>query len=478
MPHFRTLQFPSLAAFTTALAAQGSDLLLTFRYPELTLSGSSGTVLQNLWPNEVALFDWSLGPCPGPSTEKFAPRTCFHTMAGDENGNGQYWHPNLFGEIDALCAAVLTPAAFNTNPRSMFWSPSQAMGTNITTLPLRPGDVGRITNQPSDGKVEYFMSREQFNQSIGLPLTTPIDVDAIAYRVGVGVFFSLDADVFASTFCSGPTLIQDGALVGIPNSAIIWTTDGRVQSLTPGVSASIVYTEAAMDAMVANANVTDRNGVCITTAVDLESIEIDPSGSAAATFPCPGTSFFAPDFVFATETMTGASLLTTAGNGTIYVGPCGGTGRTCGGGPTYGPQLGVQPASSTQGAASWVNGLAFVAACRHVLEPQQHQLNYFSAGGPGTTIDTYSPFAFNISWVEIVVPTVPGSITVAPFFSQLCFPDYYFPNFILWQPYGPGFSSFPTMAIPVGFTGKLLFQGLGFGGSGFELSTPTVIDVN
>lgn len=475
MLRLRTHIYLPFVTLATALAAQGSDLLLTFRYPELTLSGSGGTVLQSLMPNEVAFLEWSTMPCSALSSEKFAPRSCFHTMAGDEDNDGDYWNPAIYGEIDALCTALPNPAAFNANPRSMFWSPAAAMGTNISLLPLRPGDVGRIHNAP-DGQVEYFMTQEQFNQSMGLPLTTPIDIDAIAYRVGVGVFFSLDTDVLAATQCGGTTLIRDGDLIGVPDWAITWTFDGRVQSLASGVTASVVYTEAQMDAMVANASITDRNGLCVTTAVDLESLEIDPQGSPTASFPCPGTVFFAPDFVFSTETMTGASLLTTVGGGTVYFGPCGGTARTCGGGPTFGIELGIQPTSSTQGAASYVNGLALAAACRHVLEPQVHNLNYGGFGGPGTVIDTYSPFAFNISWVEIVPATVPTSVTVAPFFSQLCFPDFYFPSFILWAPYGAGFSSFPTMAIPAGFTGKLLFQGLGFGGSGLELSTPCVID--
>lgn len=477
----RTRRLLTFAAFAATAMAQGSDLLLSFRFPELTLSGSGGTVLQTLHPNEVALLEWSTAPCPGASAEKFVPRTCFQTMAGDENGDGAYWNPSLFVEVDALCTALLTPAAFNANARSMFWSPRLVMGTVISAPnQLRPGDVGRLRNDPflfaPNGQVEYFLTQEQVNQSLGLPLTNVLDVDAIAYRIGIGVFFSLDADVLANTQCGGPTLIRDGDLLGIPDYAITWTTDGRVQSLAPGVTASVVYSEAAIDAMVAAANITDRFGNCITTAIDLESIEIDPQGSTAASFPCPGTPFQAPDFVFATETMTGASLVTTVGTGSVYIGPCGGTARTCGGGPTYGPQLGIQPASSTLGAASWVNGLAFASACRHVFEPQVHNLNYTGGGGPGTSIDIYSPFALNISCVEFIPPTVPASLTVAPPFSLLCFPDLYAPSFNWWFPYPAGFSTMPTMAIPAGFTGKLLFQGIGIGGSGFELSTPCVID--
>jgi hypothetical protein len=33
------------------------------------------------------------------------------------------------------------------------------------------------------------------------------------------------------------------------------------------------------------------------------------------------------------------------------------------------------------------------------------------------------------------------------------------------------------VAIPANWQGKVLYQSIGFGGSGFELSTPVVIDV-
>jgi hypothetical protein len=37
--------------------------------------------------------------------------------------------------------------------------------------------------------------------------------------------------------------------------------------------------------------------------------------------------------------------------------------------------------------------------------------------------------------------------------------------------------SFPMVAIPPLWQGKVLYQAMGFGGSGLELSTPTVVDV-
>jgi hypothetical protein len=47
------LRFLPTALLAATTAAQGPDFLLTFSQPETTLSGSGGTVLQNLNPNEV-----------------------------------------------------------------------------------------------------------------------------------------------------------------------------------------------------------------------------------------------------------------------------------------------------------------------------------------------------------------------------------------------------------------------------------------
>jgi hypothetical protein len=469
------------AAVAAAASAQGPDMLVTYSQTEQTLSGSGGTVLRVLRPNEICHLEWSTGPCASPSAEKFAPRTCFHVMAGDENGDGVYWNPTLFGPIDALCAPIGTaPAIAGVNARSVFFSPSVAMGTNVSGGPgLRPGDVGHIVRNAAfqDGQVEYFMRQEQFNQALGLPLTTPIDVDAICFQPGLGVYFSLDQDITATNFC-GATFIQDGAIVCVPDWAITWTADFRVASVLPNSSA-VVHTEAAIDAMVANAQVTDRLGNCLTQAIDLEALEFDWNGPTGMSFPCPGTVVQAPHFIFTVETGTGASVLTTIGGGTIYNHMCGQAGRGCGGGPTFGPQMGIQPTSATVGAPSYVNALMATFTTRFVLEAQQHVVTA-PGGAPlgATMIDYRSPYAWNLAFIELVNPFVPPSLPAFPF-SQLCFPDLYTPSLIVhWWPIAGQWGSFPATGFPAGFSGKILYQALGFGGSGFELSTPTVVDIN
>lgn len=470
----------TLAALTAAAAAQGPDMLVTYSQSEQTLSGSGGTVMQTLRPNEIAHLEWSNGPCLAPSAEKWAPRTAFHVMAGDENGNGVYWQPTLFGPIDALCAAVSTsPVAGGVNVRTVFFSPSVAAGTNISGGPgLRPGDVGHfVRTTAGDGQVEYFMRQEQFNLAMGLPLATPIDVDAICFQPGLGVYFSLDQDVAAVTFC-GPTLLRDGDILCVPDWAITWTPDFRVQAVLPN-SCAVVHNEAQVDAMVVAAAVTDRFGNCLTQAIDLESLEFDWNGTVGMVFPCPGTVVQAPRFLFSVETGTGASVLTTLGGGQIHSHLCGAAGRPCGGGPTFGPQMGIQPTSATVGAPSYVNALLSTFTTRFVLEAQQPVMTV-PGGSPlgATMIDYGSPYAFNLAFLEIVPPTVPGSVSAFPF-SLLCFPDLYAPSlFVHAFPLVGPWGSFPMVAIPPAFSGKVLYQALGFGGSGLELSTPTVIDVN
>ena len=469
-----------LLAFAAAAAAQGPDMLVTYSTVEQTLSVSGGTVLQTLRPNEVCHLEWTNGPCMAPSAEKFAPRAAYHVMAGDEDGNGVYFAPGIFGSIDALCEpfGAATGVVGLTNARNLFFSPSVAMGTNISGGPgLRPGDVGRIVrNTFGDGQVEHFMRREQFNQALGLPLATPIDVDAICFQPGLGVYFSLDQDVPGVTFC-GPTLVQDGAIVAVPDWAITWTPDWRVAAVLPN-SAAVLYTEAQVDAMVVAANVADRNGACLVNAVDLEALDFDFQGAFGVAFPCSGAVIQAPQFVFAVETGTGASLLTTTGGGAIYNHLCGPAASPCGG-TTLGVQMGVRPPTAAQGVASFVNALAFTRTQRFVTEPQTPVVTA-PLGAPwgATQIDYRSPYAWNMAFIELVPATVPGSLPAFPF-SLLCFPDLYTPSLFLHFWPAPGqWGSFPMVAIPPAFSGKVLYQMVGFGGSGLELSTPTVIDVN
>jgi len=106
-------------------------------------------------------------------------------------------------------------------------------------------------------------------------------------------------------------------------------------------------------------------------------------------------------------------------------------------------------------------------------------MNVFPLGAPpgANNIDYANPFILDFILIALVPPNVPGSITVAPGFSARCFPDLYVTPINVWTTVGPGWGSFPMPAIPPMWTGKVLFQGVGLATGSFELSTPTVIDV-
>lgn len=471
---------PLLLLSAVGVRAQAPGALLTFSQTEYTQSLGGGP-LATLQPNEISFLPLPLGCSNGHLTEKWSPRTCFDVMAGDENGDTQYWNPNLFGSIDALAGIYSNFGWEQTDPRNVFWSPSAAMGTNISGSPLRPGDIGRIVKGGGgDGEVDLLMSQEQFNIAIGLPPGNPIDIDAFAYEPGLGIYFSVDNHLFlANPACAPNTLIADGDLLAIPDSAITWSLNYRVLSVAPS-SAHVVIGEAQFGAMLANSQIADRNGAPITTAIDLESLDIYSGQGSGITLvnTCSG-QVAVPDFVFATESMTGGSLATTVGGGQPYYSACGTTGYQV---PQVqnGSAVGIQ-GSPFQGPPSHVNALLLTTTKRFVLEPDVHQQNYSLLGGPPTTVHIGAEFVYVFTWVDLAPATVPTSFFIPPF-SPNCFPDWYCPNLTLWQFHTPvtGFASFATVPIPVGWSGKLLFQSIGFDAPGvdFEVSTPCVIDVN
>ena len=115
-----------------------------------------------------------------------------------------------------------------------------------------------------------------------------------------------------------------------------------------------------------------------------------------------------------------------------------------------------------------------------MLEPLAHQLNYGLLGGPPTTVHVGGDFNYVFTWIDFVPNTLAPSFALGGSF----FPDWYCLNMFLWDFGAPvnGFHSFATPNIPVGWSGKLAFQSIGFDAActncPLNLSTPCVIDVN
>jgi hypothetical protein len=457
--------FLSLCA--APLAAQGMPFVFTTSQTEQTMSGSGGTVLNTIRPNEVAMIEFF--PCPVISAEKWTPRTCFNTMAGDDNGDAWKSNPTMFGRIDALLE-IHSPVALS-NQRTVFWSPSVAMQVGVSGAPgLRPGDTGRIVrNGSGDGQVEYFLRLEQVVQALGMPIGSIVDVDAIAADPAYGVFLSLDVDTPVNMGCS-TTFVRDGDVIMIPASAITWTWDLRVQSVLPG-SGLVLYTEAQMSGFVANAQVTDRFGVCQNTIQDLEALDIDYFGAVQSLWVCSSTLVTVPALAFTGELMTGCSVLTTDLGGSILQRGCGGLGAPCGTGPTWGFQMGLQP-SGGQGVASYVNALATAFPRQYTLEPKQHQ---FAWGNPAV-LDLYSPGVLTVVFARFESPLPNTVATSAPFPPSIHFPDEYITGNFFWSFTGNGYTTYTSPVIP--WPCKLVWQSACITSwSTIELSTPAMTDV-
>lgn len=459
---------PTLCA---AAVAQNTGYVFSTSQTETTASGSGGTVLQTLRPNEVAAVEFF--PCPVISAEKWSPRTCYNTMAGDDDADGAYDNAAMFGSIDALCD-VLSPVLCPT-PRSVYWSPSVAMFTNISGAPgLRPGDTARIVrNGSGDGQVEHFLTAEQVQTALGMPVSpVVVDVDAICADPSFGIFLSLDQTHAVNCTC-GTVIVQDGDLIAIPPGAITWTLDLRVAAVVPG-SAVVCYTEAQMDLMVASSGIKNRFGACLTQIQDLEALDIDYSGPVTSAGQCTTGFVTTPALVFSGELMTGCGLCTTAGGGQIWTGGCGPMGAQCGTVfATLGNQLGLQPTSAVVGVASYVSAFSLSHPSRFTLEPQLHTVTLPTA----ISVDLYTPVFPTIVFAAIVPPTVAPSLGL--------FPNCYFPDIYIlpwaWSSafVGPGFTSVTTPVIPSGPPAKAVFQAAALNTAGqVILSTPASVDIN
>lgn len=462
---------PHLLALATGsgLLAQGGDLLYTTATLEQTLSGSGGTVLQTIHPND--LVGLPSFPCPR-RAEKWLPRNAFMTMAGDEDGDDSYFEPTLLGRVNALLNTSMFTGTIG-NQRTIWYSPGANLGTTVSGAPgLRTGDIGRIARTGlGDGQVQYFIRQEAINNALGLPLATTIDVDAAAWSPNHGLFLSLANDIPCNP-CGGPVLLRDGDVFCIPPGAYALSAMLTIGATAPS-SAVVVYTEAQMDAFVANAQVANRFGACVPAAIDTTALEIDFSVAASLVLPgCTGTPVIVPTLLFSTESLTGGAILTTAFGGQIHNASCGPLGTNCGAGPTLGDQIGLRPPSAAVGIPSFVNALAWSRLFTYTAESQVPQIPI----GTPARIDFNTPGIG--SWVFLsFAPSGPGVVAPSAAFpwGLLGYPDYYpLPNFLGVVP--GGFATFVSPPIP--FACDLIFQGVTITTAGtVEASTPTMVEV-
>jgi len=458
-------------------AQMGTDFFYSTSGTEQSASGSGGTVLKNIRRNEI--IGLKQLPCPI-VVEKWAPRSAFHTMAGDANADDSYWAPWMFNQIDALLVTTV-PGVGAPNARSIYFSPSQPLATAVSGAPgLRPGDVGRIVRMGGmDGQVEYFIRAETIQTALGLPVSPiVVDIDAIAWGPNNGLFFSLDQDVPNCMLCGVPTTVYDGDVIGI-SPADYTMIGGSIAGAAFGM-AMVVYSEGMMNAFVLNAQVADRFGGCVNLAADIESLEIDVTDPmTTGMISCSGGTLGVPRLLFTAETLTGGAVLSTSMGGRIHTAGCGPLGTSCLAGPTTGAQIGLQPPLGA-GVASYVDALAGnTTVFQFALEAANAKL---PAGTP-TRIDFVAPPVGLVWLFASFAPAGPGAVAPSVSLAPVGFPDYYpmgaVPPYFMAAipPVGGGgvsYGSYPMAGLPV--PADLVFQAFTISGGALAASTPTMVE--
>ncbi len=481
-PLSRTLLLSASAAvLATSIAAQSPNakwMLYTVNNREFTVSGSGGLPMRVITPMDIALTEQS-APCQH-SAEKWAPNSGYNTLLGDENGDGSHWNGAPFGSIDAVFCKYKPSWTGRVNMRNAYFSPSNYVGPVVSGGPgFRPGDCGAIVrNGGGDGQVEFFLRTEHIMKSFGI-VTPQINLDAITQDQNRNIYISLENDQKVQVYVGSALtwmLMRDGAIGMIPASTITYDSWGNVTGVLPN-RGIILLSENDVTQMTVNARLSDRVGNCLQPCVDTDALSIDPNGGMNKML-WGTTSIPYPNLAIACESYTGGGAITTRSMGQILTIDGCKVGTPCGSGPTYGPQIGLKPMSSTGGIWSHINGLHIVhrSPCRF-------------------TLDTATPVTTSPSTIKVDVGSPPGSTpylllgfgasgagtvsSSAPWlFGSNCFPDLYPVIFGLGAiPTGPqGFGSLTFTGVP---TGSFLFQSVFIATTGaIELSNPVTLIVN
>lgn len=481
-------------SLTAALAAQQpACLLFSTSAGEETKSGSNGTSLRLLDDRSIGFVTPSAA---GYSAEKFGPALAFQTLAGDEDGDGDVYTPDLMRAIDAITVLPYSwsgelgvqPRTRPVNLLECYVSPSVDVGTTVSGAPgLRKGDCGVITRVGAlNGQVRHFIRAEQLISALGMfdPVTQQslasqdIDLDAITVSYNRDIFVSFDSDhsvrLRVGAGFANFTL-ADGAIACIPAAAWTPNAHGEVANVLPNRGV-IVFSEAQVDAMVANAAIADVFGACPNAIDDTEGLAIDPNGGGF-NLQWGNMVLAMPDLLISGEKLSGAGVISTRAGGAIGNVNGQALGRACGVGPTDGGQMGLR----VSGSVAHLGGLETLAT-----EPCWFALGSNTPTGLGGVITVH--VGTNLPVAMVFLGYGLGALPVSPSMSfspwapnLLCFPEIY-PAILGHAPVpmalaagGPN-TMFGTLTAntPVIAQG-ILFQAVTVTMNGLELSSPITI---
>ena len=500
-------------------SAQLQTILFTGRFPFVSLDAVNerpGGAITRLEEFDISY----VLPLSGSFAQTLLPSTAMQCYLGDGNNDGNYtkfagfktYFENI--QIGGLFVKAADRASVTWDKvwftvRDNVATKDIEVLTNNGTVPqiLVPGDWVRLR---PNGNVEFFLTAAQLAIAAGSPPATGSSVHgahAVLQTASGDLYY---VPVQGGQWVNGnqpgvPVFAQDGAICKIDAAAITYDANGNVQSLLPN-SARLVIDEVAggpspapltIRQMVLNAGASARDGLPIAVAGvfgKVVGIGFDPAGgSFTSTFPDPTGNFpTEPNLVFASDAGSyGGTIFSTANNGSVATI----NGVLCGsispGVPADGSWLGVSlDVPNFQPSLMSLCLVDAVAGQPVVVDQNGFGKLPLASAQANWEVDVYStPFTFVFLWLSLG-PSAPGSFpgSVPTGFVPLPFTadswtDVFLTNGLLTL--GSAFtgqSGFGTVTVPNpnvgGFTNfNLVVQGVALQPSGFQLSTPMLVQL-
>lgn len=510
----------AVSALASASAAQVQNILFTGRFPFVSSDAPSerpGGAITRLEE-----FDLSyVLPLTGSPARTLLPATAMQCYLGDGNNDGVYtkfanWKTYFqaigVGGIFVKAAdrgAVSWDKVYFTVRRNAAATGSAAVGTlqlevmtNNGTVPqtLVPGDYVRLL---PNGNVEFFLTQAQFAIAVGAQSgSATIGAGALLQAANGDLYYSpVDGSHWVNGNQGGPQVCYDGAICKIDAANITYDANGNVQALAPN-SARLLINEITsvpnMRAMVGNSGAVDRTGVLLAAPTygygKTVGLALDPNGGTFVPALPDATGLFTPEpnLLFAGDGGGwGGTIFSTANNGSIATI----NGLLCGsntvGVAANGSWLGVQ-----LDVPNFQPTLMGFTLCDTVVpQPLLIDQNGFGSLPLATTQPTWDVDVFGspqtLAFLFLSIgPTAAGGVPLSiprgfvplPFTTD-SWDDVFLANGLFTM--GTALTSaqgYGTVTIPNpntgGLTGfNLMVQGIALQASGFQLSTPMLVQL-
>lgn len=195
----------------------------------------------------------------------------WNALLGDAGADALFFEA-IFDEVNALSRVRFGELADGPdNAYGLIFSTQELLGEGYED-PVSDGSPWFLAEPGSSEPVEVFLDEEEIQ--IGLDTTSGLDINAAALAADGSIYLSFRNDELIHGVA---VLLENGGVVAFDAASISYDVDGCVDDIVAG-SAVVILDEAAVDAMITQAGITDADSTPIQTADNLIALEIDPAG--------------------------------------------------------------------------------------------------------------------------------------------------------------------------------------------------------